>query len=138
MDAQKVRFELGKYKEGNRILVVSIDWEVRYKKAEATTVDFEKVGEYYELGISGDIREVRAKEMEQAGQIQDTLWDLYNRKILTLSISEPDFYRLMGIWQRFHLNDLVNDWDRWLLLPLPKFVFDFGEKLEKHKKGHLI
>lgn len=131
MEKQKFAFQLGTFRDEagvkNRIF---IEWRIEYIDAEAITINDEKVDGYYTLGIMGLIK--RGRVFVASGQIQDEIWEVKRRDKLELSIDEADFYRLMECWERFHLNNFVNDWDRWLLLPLPNFVFKVGERLKKY------
>jgi len=132
---QKFTFELGTFKEEEKEIKrrIFINWKIEHKEKKSTTVNGEIVSDYYILGISGDIK--KGKIFENSGQIDYTISEIHRRNKLKLSIPEEDYYRLMDCWNRFHLNDLINNWDEWLLLPLPKWVFDVGKKLKKYEKS---
>jgi hypothetical protein len=131
-EEQHLKFELGTFKtEGEEIRQrIFIEWHIYHHKRNKTTVDGNEVNEYYSLRISGEIK--KGKRIEDIGQIEDTIWELKNRNELELSILEEDFYRLMQCWRTFNLNDFISDWDKWLLLRLPKWVFEVGKRLKKY------
>jgi len=95
------KLHLGKIKGAN------IDLEINVKKKQ-DAIDWETLQPVQDrdvVSISGTVG--RGRRMQSAGQINDYLMDLYKKGDLVLNIDEDKFLKLMGIWDQYHLNDLI-------------------------------
>ncbi|MGB9856512.1 MAG: hypothetical protein ACPLKS_08260 [Caldisericum exile] len=124
---QHFSVEVGTFKEDNKPeKKLVLDWLVREIYATVETIDRKKVRKYLELTIKAFFGHSILVKISK-DEVRKILDDVhFNAKIPLEYLSV-----LLDYWDRFHLNNLVPDYNcRLLVLPLPKCVLEFGSKLQ--------